>query len=501
MVPWLRLQTALVVVSALLAAPAALGADFFVAPHGQAAAQGTITDPWDIETALKHPRAVASGDVIWLRGGVYALERTLASRLRGAEESPIVVRQFPGERATLDCRLVTETAAGTECLLIQSVHTWYWGFEITNSTTVRQTLTVGSTPNPRGLGVQGQGGLGTKLINLVIHDVGTSLFESQRSGIEIYGTIAYNSGWDGPDRSHGPGFYVRNRSDYPQKTIRDNIVFQHYRQGLQGYGSFDNVFSNFLLEGNVFFNNGIGRGGFHRNLMFGNENTDHRDNVFRENFTYFAPGAGAGSNMLGSDAGGCQGLTLLGNVFAHGPSRAAIDVNNCAGLQIAGNLFYGTTSLDRPSGGEEAAGEAFRSAYPANVYYGAGLAEPRGVAVFLRPNRYEQGRAHLIVYNWDRLPSVAVDLGSLALRAGDSYEIRSVQDYYGAGLRGVYRGGAVDVPMEGWKPEPPIGYTAERLPATFPEFGVFVVTWAQGGDAGHSARTRGWDRSGARGAR
>lgn len=481
MVPRLRLLS-LIVSTALIVSPAAWSADFFAAPYGHGEAQGTIGDPWDIATALAHPR-VQPGDVIWLRGGVYALKRTLASRLRGEEQSPIVVRQFPGERATLDCRLVTETGAASECLLIQSVHTWYWGFEITNSTTVRDSSTPGSTPNPRGLGIQGQGGLGTRLINLVIHDVGTSLFESQRSGIEVYGTIAYNSGWDGPDRSHGPGFYIRNRSDYPQKLIRDNIVFQHYRQGLQGYGSFDNVFSNFVVEGNAFFNNGIGRDGFHRNLMFGNENTDHRNNLFRENFTYFAPGAGAGSNMLGSDAGGCVGLRLIGNVFAHGPARAAVDVNNCAGLEIAGNLFYGTTSLHPADGGGDTRGAEFRAEYSANTYYGAALGSPGGVAVFLRPNRYESGRAHLIVYNWDRLPSVRVDLSSLGYRPGDGYEIRNVQDYFGERLRGLYRGGTVRVPMTGWRAELPIGYAGDALPATFPEFGVFVVTRAGAGVA------------------
>lgn len=477
MVPRLRLCAVVAVLCALVATTAA-GADFFAAPDGRANASGTITDPWDIATALAQPRAVGPGDVIWLRGGIYPLERTLVSRLAGAEDNPIVVRQSPGERATLDCRLVTETGAGTECLLLKSVHTWYWGFEITNSTQVRRSQTSGSTPNPRGLGIQSQGGLGTKLINLVIHDVGTSLFESQRSGIEIYGTIAYNSGWDGPDRSHGPGFYVRNRSDYPRKVIRDNIVFQHYRQGLQGYGTFDNVFSNFLVEGNVFFNNGIGTGGFHRNLMFGNENTDHRDNVFRENFTYFAAGAGAGANTLGSEAGGCRGLIVVGNVFAHGPGRAALQVNNCAGAEIAGNLFYGKTSF-RADRDVDLPGDEFRTAFPGNLYYGDGLGAPRGVAAFLRPNRYEQGRAHLIVYNWDRLPAVLIDVGSLTIRPGDAYEIRSVQDYYGAAVSGVYRGGAIEVSMTGWRTELPIGYTGAGLPATFPEFGVFVVTWGE----------------------
>jgi hypothetical protein len=371
---------------------------------------------------------------------------------------------------------------GNECLVIKSVHTWYWGFEITNSTQVRRSQTAGSTPNPRGLGVQGQGGLGTKLINLVIHDVGTSLFESQRSGIEIYGTIAYNSGWEGPDRSHGPGFYVRNRSDYPRKVIRDNIVFQHYRQGLQGYGTFDNVFSNFLVEGNVFFNNGIGKDGFHRNLMFGNENTDHRNIVFRENFTYFASGAGAGGNTLGSEAGGCQGLVVVGNVFAHGPGRAALEVNNCLGTQIAGNVLYGETSFQPVGGASKVTGADFQREFPANTYYGPG--PPRGVAAFLRPNQYESHRAQLIVYNWAHLPEVQIVVTSFAIQPGERYEIRSAQDYFGRRVSSIYRGGPLTVPMAGWGAARPIGYEQADLPPTLPEFGVFVLTW--GSPAGNS---------------
>jgi hypothetical protein len=327
------------------------------------------------------------------------------------------------------------------------------------------------------LGIQGQGGPGTKLINLTIHDVGTALFESQPSGIEIYGVIAYNSGWDGPDRSHGPGFYVRNRSNSPRKVIRDSIVFQHYRQGLQGYGTFANVFSNFLVEGNVFFNNGIGAGGFHRNLMFGNENTDHRGNVFRENFTYFAPGAGAGANTLGSDSGGCQVLAVVGNVFAHGPARDAVVVNNCAAVEIAGNLFYGKTFYHPPGFQKSLPAGEFRNAFPQNVYYGDGLGSPHGLDVFVRANLYEPGRAHVIVYNWDLRPSVHVDLSSLAIRSGDHYELRNVQDYYGSSIQGIYRGKPLEAPMTGWRAEPPLGHATASLPPTFPEFGVFVLTW------------------------
>jgi hypothetical protein len=489
MVTGLRLCALVLFLHAFAAAVS--GADFFAAPHGRSNAPGSIFDPWDLATALAHPGAIAPGDVVWLRGGIYPLERPPVSRLAGAEGRPIVVKQYPGERATLDCRLITETGAGAECLILKSVHTWYWGFEITNSTRVRRSERPGSTSNPRGIGIQSQAGAGTKLINLVIHDVGTSVFESQRSGIEIYGTIAYNSGWEGPDRSHGPGFYIRNRSDYPRKVLRDNIVFQHYRQGLQGYGTLENVFSNFLVEGNVFFNNGIGQDGFHRNLMFGNESAGHRDNVFRENFTYFSAGSGAGANTLGSEAGGCQGLIVVGNLFAHGPGRAALEVNNCDAAGIAGNVFFGETSF-RARGGAKVEGAGFQRSFPANTYYGGGFGLPRGVAAFLRPNQYEPGRAHLIIYNWDHLPEVLIDVTSLDIRPGDRYEIRSAQDYFGRTVSNVYRGGPLLVSTEGWPGARPIGYGPTELPPALPEFGVFVLTWQHAaGGVKHRRRSAG----------
>src|SRR6185437_8871425 len=35
--------------------------------------------------------------------------------------------------------------------------------------------------------------------------------------------------------------------------------------------------------------------------------------------------------------------------------------------------------------------------------------KPSGVRVFVRPNRYEPGRAHVVVYNWDRADTVEID--------------------------------------------------------------------------------------------
>jgi len=193
-------------------ASVASGTDFFVSTIGSSVANGSIDDPWDLSTAFSHPAAVAPGDRIWIEGGTYPLAETLTSNLNGSDGLPIYVRAKPGERVTFDCAPAVAATPGSECLDLKGSHTWYWGLELTNTSTERSTVVSGGTPNLRGIGINSSAGPGTKLINMVVHDVGTSIFESQPSGLEIYGLIAYNSGWDAPDRSHGPGIYIRNRS-------------------------------------------------------------------------------------------------------------------------------------------------------------------------------------------------------------------------------------------------------------------------------------------------
>ena len=461
----------------LVSAPGAFAAHHYVSPQGMAFGDGSPGRPWDIVTTFAHPPEVLAGDTIWLLGGVYELPATLVSSLAGAEASPIIVRQAPHQRATLDCRLVIAAGSGPDCVRLGGRHTWYWGFEIMNSGAARWAADSGSQANPRGTGIHSQAGPGTKLINLVIHDVGLALFESQPSGIEIYGVIAYNSGWDAPDRSHGLGFYMRNRAAWPQKRLRDNIIFQHYRQGLQGYGSFRNVFSNFLVQGNIVFNNGVGRNGLHRNLMFGNDNTEHVQNIFLENFTYFPPGEGQGSNMFASPGGGCRGLFLLGNVFAHGPGRTAAAIHLCEDVEISGNLFYGRTKYSGPAGTIEAKGAEFERLFPENRYLGGETGPPLETISFARQNLYEPNRAHVVIYNWGLRCRAEVDVSELGIAPGSRYWIHNVQDYFGPPITGIYSGRTIPAPMTGWKVAQPLGDFSATLPPTFPEFGAFVLTW------------------------
>jgi hypothetical protein len=76
------------------------GRSFYAAPNGSPSGNGSITSPWDLQTALSHPLAVLPGDTIYLRGGTY--RGAFTGNLRGTATARITVRSYPGEWAKID---------------------------------------------------------------------------------------------------------------------------------------------------------------------------------------------------------------------------------------------------------------------------------------------------------------------------------------------------------------------------------------------------------------
>src|SRR5205814_5040657 len=98
---------------------------FYVSPTGSPSGDGSFTNPWDLATALDGPAAVTPGSTIWLRGGTYSdgpYYGGYLSNLTGTAAAPIVVRQFPGERATVP-----------KFLAVRGGYTWYWWLEIVHT--------------------------------------------------------------------------------------------------------------------------------------------------------------------------------------------------------------------------------------------------------------------------------------------------------------------------------------------------------------------------------
>ncbi|MDB6027279.1 MAG: hypothetical protein JWM68_3502, partial [Verrucomicrobiales bacterium] len=113
--------------------------EFYASPDGASNGDGSMTQPWDLRTALNTP-AITPGDTVWLRGGIYRENNRVTqffSTLLGTTNQPVTVRQFPGERATVDGNIM-QTQGG---------YVNYWGFEILSSHPNRTTSEVGPFPS------------------------------------------------------------------------------------------------------------------------------------------------------------------------------------------------------------------------------------------------------------------------------------------------------------------------------------------------------------------
>jgi hypothetical protein len=431
------------------------GADHYVSPAGTTdtgAGTGTITNPWALATALAQPAAVHAGDTIWLRGGTYGGTHT--SYVTGTSAAPIVVRQYPGERAILD----GGNSGGNAILSVTGAYTWYWGFEIESSDPVRVASTDGDNPPEivRGEGVavvqSSATGSSLKFINLVIHDARQGIaFWKEAVDAEVYGCLIYYNGWDSPSRGNGHGVYTQNQTG--TKKITDNIIFSGYGYGIHAYGSSAAFLDNLLIQGNALFNSGnLSSTGPSRVLLVGGGSVAHKPQVL-DNFLY-REGDGLVSDFAMGYRSGCISPMVVRNYTA----TTTYFFKCTSGLTMTDNTFYGATNFSQ-------------SAFPNNTYFSS---RPTGVQVFVRPNVYEAGRGHIAVFNWDLKSTVNADVSSI-LTVGAPYEVRNAQDFFAPPvLSGVYTGGTLTLPMTGLTVAAPIG-GATAPPATGPEFNTFVV--------------------------
>jgi hypothetical protein len=423
--------------------------DLYVSPNGSSSNDGSASRPLDLTKALSPSSPAKAGDTIWLRGGTY--RGTYVSDLTGTASAPIIVRQYPGERAIIDTN-----PSQSDGILARGAYTWFWGFEITNSNPNRYSSQTGSWPTdvPRGYGVTARG-RALKFINMVVHDMANGFgvwIESVDT--EVYGSIAYNNGWQAPDRAHGHGIYAQNQSG--RMRLTDNILFNQFSHGLHGYGSGAAFLDYITMEGNIAFNNGIiSKDGLARELLLGGGVRAASPEV-KSNSTY-------GAQVNVGYGAGCTNAQVTGNYFV----GTGVAIVNCAGT-VTGNTMYSIYGV-----------QTLPTSHANNTFLST---PPTSATVRVRPNRYEAGRAHIAVYNWQDKPQVSLDLSGTGLTVGQSFEIRDAQNYFGSSpvFSGVYNGSAVTIPMSGLTVGVPVGTVPVAPRHTAPRFGAFVVVPTSG---------------------
>jgi len=274
------------------AVPRDTGAKFYASPDGTPAGDGSIAHPWDIVTALAQPSTIVPpGSTIWVRGGTYGTGTTIFhSSLVGTPSAPIVVRQYPGERAIINGWLQIG-CCDQDPHPDQGAYVWFWGLEFASSITDR----TGSPAGPPDYGASAilnavdSWAPGTRLINLIIHDTRQGVgFWKEATNSEVYGCLIYNNGFQASDRGHGHGIYVQNNNG--TKLLAENIIFDQFGVGIHAYGTDQTYIRNITAEGNIVFNNGsVSTGGQNDDNILFASGTGLQNIVVRNNYTYHTP--------------------------------------------------------------------------------------------------------------------------------------------------------------------------------------------------------------------
>jgi hypothetical protein len=493
--------------------PPSSGSSWYVSTSGSPSGTGSISNPWDIVTALAQPAAVKPGDTIWVRGGRYGggtSSSVINSTLVGTASAPIVVRAYPKERAIIDAWLEIGCCDGAPNPAAGS-YTWFWGLEFAGYNTNRTSGTSGPPEWAAQFNHNGADtwGAGTKLINCIVHDTGGGFSVWNAANTEVYGNIIYNVGGYGTDRGHGHDFYLQNAAPSILKAT-DNIGFNNFDMGMQAYASSDVPVQNIQLQGNIIFNSGILYGQIVDNLTLGGGSGGPSGMVVDTNFFYSTPTLNQGYNELGFLwTPRAHDAVVTNNYFIGG--YQAIDLERWDTLTFTNNYVYsqGIESMMITRDDQTTAPYIYGS----NHYYGSGMfwvdpqcdnwpcpqtnvvnftnwmattgldstssfspGAPTGLWTTVRPNTYEPGRANIVIFNWDLKPSVQVDLSNSGIKAGDQYQIRDAQNWFnGAVVSGTYSGSPVSIPMTGLQVVQPVGSVPNPPTHTAPQFGTFVL--------------------------
>ncbi len=471
-------RTAALLAIAMLTAVLLPAAEWYVSPDGGRAGTGSEQNPWGLLDVLAGDEAkVDPGDTVWLMEGTYMVpepknepqKRFASVSISGTPKRPITFRGVPGPRVTIDGGL-----------LIEGHDLVFRGFEI------RDTKAKGEKDSNDCIYTANEdefpsAGERCSFINLILHEArqGIGLW-STAEGAEVYGCIIYDVGRMGELRGHGHGIYTQSeKDDRLPKRIVDNVIWGGYCHGVQAYGSDKVWVKNFEIIGNIFFSNGVAaRPDASTPVVVGSGNPT-LDLTVTDNVSYLPPRCNRDNFKLYyyKDAVNRR-LVFQRNVLANG--RYALQLGRWGEIEARENWIFAralVTMVPVPRADYHWDDNTYvQSTWPWGFEYGgwglydpetrmrfskwqeeSGLDEhstmistarryPDDVIVRVRPNQYDEGRAHIAVLNWPRKETVEVDLSD-ALEPGTPFRIFNVQDLWGEPVvSGTYEGGTVTIP-------------------------------------------------------
>lgn len=375
-----------------------LANDWYVSPtvSQNSNGNGSLSSPWDLQTALSHPAAVQPGDTIWLRGGTY--HGHFLSNLNGTSTNYITLSSYPGEWAVIDGNIYPYVAGAQPpadpetlpndagearltapndqeetdpaILRVDGGFVKYTNFEVTCLGPINRlyeyvvdiegTIIGNCAPNNgfhKMSGINHSAGTKNKFINLVVRNVpgvGIGSWKSTADS-EIYGCVLYYNGYIAYSRLNscsatlitvlgkGPGIYTQNNTEL-NRLIKNNFILNNYDSGILVWSASTNPSSdyvkNYIIKDNVFVNNGGPQRDETSNLLISSATTNSFNKPFGvevfDNVFYANSSSSWNSGTLFNNT---KGVNFHHNYTYKGTVGDVIvgDVYNSNGVLIARN--------------------------------------------------------------------------------------------------------------------------------------------------------------------
>lgn len=492
-----------------------MAANHYVSPAGAGATGCAYGTPCNLKTFLETAGAAACGDTIWMMpgtygtGGSYRIDSVQDCNTAGQY---ITLRGWPSGFLTSIIDGGIRSITSRDRLLVRDVR-------VTNSLAGVRTYVDSATDRTPGLYFSQNSN--STVINSMVDNAGqpgVGLYSVV--GGTLYGTVvAINGAYDTTYvEQRGSGLYSQgNMTNWDQGLhIEHNVFVQNYTTCGKTYGEGTGV-SYARWIGNVGFASGNEPCFFiaHRNGDLMNAISFERNHSWVQGFGF--------SLRLGYDNNnasyGCYSrcsvndnhLVVLGgtgtdgSVYMYRVVRPEFRNNTIVGPAAGTGITLTevrTVATENGSAqwhkntyhrGGNASNHMFTTRNPTATYSslaawqsGSGrdagsthsASLPAANEIVYEPNRYERGRGHIAVYNWQNLNNVGVDLSRLGYTVGEAYEIRDAQNPLVVALTGTYDGSAVTIPISTLT-------TLHPTVGTFPDwtpfhsnnnFGAFLVT-------------------------
>jgi len=215
-------------------------ADYYVAPWGDDANQGTFEEPF--LTINYAESQMKGGDKLYVRGGTYN-EKVILYEIDGTAENPTMILAYPGETPIIDGTGI-KMGLGSYLTVMYSDYTHFIGFEIRN-------VNINGLPGSHGSGI-GMVGDHSLVANCTVHNIwGRGIGVSGSHCIVEYCTV-YNaclSNADGvftPGEVWAAGISAMRHPDYV--VLRNNIVHDIWGEGMSTFET-----THVVIEDNIIY--------------------------------------------------------------------------------------------------------------------------------------------------------------------------------------------------------------------------------------------------------